>query len=85
MIRTFMPDMIEKGQGNIVAMASALAYEPSGRCILYSASKYGIRGLMDSLFDMIHMDNLDINLTTVCPLLVNSRKDLLEHFRMHGA
>lgn len=80
-----MQDMVEQGQGNIVAIASVLGYEPWGRAIMYSTSKYGIRGLMDSLRDMIHMDNIDLNLTTVCPLLVNSRKDLIEIYHVHGA
>lgn len=79
-----MPDMIAQNQGHIVAIASVLGYEPTARSILYATTKYGIRGLMESLNEMIHMDRINVNLTTVCPLLVNSRKDLVNYFRHYG-
>lgn len=72
--------MIARGSGHIVAMASIMAFESTGRAISYSTSKFGIRGLMDGLYDLFRMDNLNINVTTVFPALVNTRKEFIDQF-----
>lgn len=72
--------MIARGSGHIVAMASIMAFESTGRAISYSTSKFGIRGLMDGLYDLFRMDNLNINVTTVYPALVNTRKEFIDQF-----
>lgn len=54
--------------------------EAAGRAICYSSTKYGIRGLMDGLHDLIRMDKLNLNVTTIFPALVNTRKEFIEQF-----
>lgn len=75
-----MPDMIAKGRGHIVALNSSMAYESTGRAICYSATKFGIRGLMDGLYDLFRIDNMNLNVTTVVPALVNTRKEFIDKF-----
>lgn len=83
-IRVFLPGMITRGRGHIVGIASAMAYESTCRAIAYSTTKFGIRGLMDGIYDLARCDNLNINVTTVFPPLVNTRKEFVDHFIEHG-
>lgn len=64
-----MPSMIQDGNGHIVSIASFSAYESIARCICYAASAYGIRGLMEGLSELVHIDRLNVNVTTVYPPL----------------
>lgn len=66
--------MIQRNRGHIVAIDSIMGQEATCRAITYSATKFGIRGLMDGLYDLIRMDNLNLNVTTVFPTLTNTRK-----------
>lgn len=75
--------MIARGCGHIVALSSSMAYESSGRGICYSATKFGIRGLMDGLYDLFRIDNINLNVTTVVPALVNTRKEFIDKFIAH--
>lgn len=68
-----MNDMIKKGEGHIVAVASTFALEASGREITY-------RGLMEGLHELSQLDKLNINVTTVFPPLVNTRKEYMDYF-----
>lgn len=72
--------MVKKGEGHIVAIASTFALEASGREISYSATKFGIRGLMEGLHELSQLDKLKINVTTVFPPLVNTRKECMDYF-----
>ena len=76
--------MIARQRGHIVSLASIMALESTCRAITYSATKFGIVGLMDGLYDLIRMDNLKVNVTTVFPTLTNTRKDFIEAFIEHG-
>lgn len=76
--------MISRRRGHIVGIASIMGLESTCRAISYSLSKFGVRGLMDGLYDLIQMDNLNINVTTVFPPLVNTRKEFIDHFIAHG-
>lgn len=79
-----MPGMISRGRGHIVGIASIMGIESTCRAIAYCATKFGIRGLMDGLTDLCRVDNLKINVTTVSPPLVNTRKEFIDHFVEHG-
>lgn len=76
--------MISRGRGHIVGISSVMGCEATCRAICYSSTKFGIRGLMDGLYDLVRLDNLNINVTTVFPPLVNTRKEFIEHFNAHG-
>lgn len=79
-LRAFLPGMMARGSGHIVALASIMAYESTARAICYSSTKFGIRGLMDGLYDLFRLDHLNINVTTVFPALVNTRKEFIDQF-----
>lgn len=70
--------MIKRNKGHIVSICSIMGQESTCRAITYSATKFGIRGLMDGLYDLIRMDNLNLNVTTVFPTLTNTRKEFVE-------
>lgn len=72
--------MLAKNRGHIVALGSSIGYESTGRAICYSATKFGIRGLMDGLYDLFRIDNMNLHVTTVVPALVNTRKEFIDKF-----
>lgn len=75
-----MPEMIANGRGHIVAIASLLSLESCARGICYAATKFGVRGLMDGLDELIKWDQLNLNVTTVFPPLVCTRKEFIDKF-----
>lgn len=76
--------MIARQRGHIVSVASIMAHEATARAITYCSTKFGILGLMDGLYDLIRIDNLKLNVTTVFPPLTNTRKEFIEEFIAHG-
>lgn len=66
--------MIERNRGHIVSIDSIMGQEATCRAITYSSTKFGVRGLMDGLYDLIRLDNLKLNVTTIFPPLTNTRK-----------
>lgn len=77
--------MVERQQGHVVAICSfggKLTF-PCG--IAYCASKFGVTGFMDALFDELSVLEQDfIKTTTVYPSFVNTRKDLSERLDKVG-
>lgn len=61
-----------------------MGYQSNGQAICNSATKFGIRGLMDGLYDLNRLQNLNINVTTVFPPLVNTRKNFIDQFLHSG-
>lgn len=76
--------MISRRRGHIVGISSVSGYESNGHSICDSSTKFGIRGLMDGLYDLSRLDNLNINVTTVFPPLVNTRKSFIDQFTQAG-
>lgn len=83
-IRVFLPGMISRNSGHIVGISSILGLEPTCRAIAYCSTKFGIRAIMDGLYDMFRLDNLNICATTVFPPLMNTRKEFVDHFISNG-
>ena len=79
-VRTFLPGMIENGRGHIVAIGSTLGVMASGRAVCYSATKFGISGMMDALYREIKSDGFKVDVTTVLPALVLTRKEFIDRF-----
>lgn len=76
--RVFLPGMHERGRGHIVAISSILGYESSARAIAYSATKSGIRGMMDALSEELRHANSPVRTTTVYPTLIHTRRAFIE-------
>jgi all-trans-retinol dehydrogenase (NAD+) len=77
-LKTFLPGMIERKRGRIVAIASLSAKVSPVYATTYTSTKYGIHGLMESLYDDLCVYDLDefIKLTTIFPNFINTRKEL---------
>ncbi|OTF74991.1 epidermal retinol dehydrogenase 2-like protein [Euroglyphus maynei] len=72
LIRHFLPSMIERRNGHIVAISSACGLSGKGNLVDYCAAKHAVVGLMTALDCELRLLNLDdrIQLTTICPLTI---------------
>ncbi|XP_075220274.1 17-beta-hydroxysteroid dehydrogenase 13-like [Lycorma delicatula] len=76
MIRAFLPDMKRRKEGHIVAIASIGSFLGLRNCVGYIASKWGVRGLMESLKEELKKEGEDnIHLTCVHPYFINTSAD----------
>lgn len=75
-----MDGMIERKRGHIVAIASLASHISTPRGASYVSSKFAVRGFMEALYDELCMDKHDkyINLTTVCPGFIDTRREIAE-------
>ncbi|KAL1230888.1 17-beta-hydroxysteroid dehydrogenase [Trichinella spiralis] len=73
-IRAFYPYILERGSGHIVAISSLASYFGNSYASAYCASKFGVRGLMESLQWEIQERGLSesIKLTTIHPFLTET-------------
>jgi len=70
-IRTFLPRMIERGQGgHIVNTASMSAFVPLPGTGVYNTSKYAVRGLSEAL--RLDVEPHGIGVSLLCPGAVNT-------------
>lgn len=72
--------MIARKSGHIVGVSSILGYESDCRAICYSSTEFGVRGLMDGLYDLSRLDKLNIKVTTVFTPLVNTHSNYTDPF-----
>lgn len=74
MLEAFLPHMISKKKGHIVATSSIAGLIGLTNLVPYCASKFAVRGLMEALHEEIREDsrNLDIHTTTVYPYMVDT-------------
>jgi all-trans-retinol dehydrogenase (NAD+) len=70
--------MIAKKRGHIVAISSMFGLDGYPYAITYSATKFGVRGLMASIFQELKLDNLhkDVHTTCIFPWFISTRKEL---------
>lgn len=70
--------MIERKRGHIVGISSMGGKITIPLAIGYCATKFGVRGFMNALYDELCLYDQDefINLTTVYPAFINTRKEL---------
>ncbi|XP_067125530.1 short-chain dehydrogenase/reductase family 16C member 6-like [Centruroides vittatus] len=72
-IRAFLPEMIRKEKGHIVAISSLAGLLGSTNLTDYCASKFAVNGLMSSLGEELYYKKKNvISLTTVCPAVINT-------------
>ncbi len=70
-IQTFVPRIRRHGEGgHIVNTASMAAFLPSAAAGIYTASKYGVRGLSEALRLSLYQYNIGVSV--FCPGLINS-------------
>ena len=85
-VRTFVPHIRSHGEGgHIVNTASAAALVAGPNAGAYTATKFGVRGLSESL--RLSLAQYNIGVSVLCPGLVNSRIYKTEELRpdeLHG-
>jgi len=70
-VQTFVPRIRKHGEGgHIVNTASMAAFLPSALAGIYTASKYGVRGLSEALRLSLYPYNIGVSV--FCPGLINS-------------
>lgn len=70
--------MNKRGRGHIVAISSVLGKIGTPNAACYCATKFGIRGMMDSLQEELRWESSPIQFTTVFPNLINTRKEFID-------
>ncbi|KAI8438952.1 hypothetical protein MSG28_011265 [Choristoneura fumiferana] len=62
--QAFLPSMIERRQGHIVAINSSAGLAPCADMVPYCAAKFGLRGLMESISEELRLDTWTKNIQT---------------------
>jgi len=70
--KAFLPDMIERNQGQIVNYASAGGILAIPNLSAYCASKFGVIGFSDALRQEMRKHRYNIGVTYICPNTVNT-------------
>lgn len=85
MVRVYIEEMVRRRKGHIVAINSLCGCEPLTN-VLYTTTKYAIRGFMECLSEMIRESQYEgeIITSTVYPTFVSTNKDLVEFLNVNG-
>ncbi|GAB0095666.1 estradiol 17-beta-dehydrogenase 11 [Sergentomyia squamirostris] len=77
--RVFLKDMVVHKRGHIIGISSVFGLLPCGRLILYSTTKFAVRGFMASLNEEIRFNKLSKHIKTTCiyPQFIATRKELI--------
>lgn len=71
--------MIKRRRGHIMGMSSMSGIHPTPQSIQYTATKFGIQGLLQALQEEMRQEGLpDIHCTTVHPYFVSTRQDIMD-------
>ncbi|CAH0392428.1 unnamed protein product [Bemisia tabaci] len=76
-LEAFLPSMVEKNHGHIVALSSMCGVIGVANVVPYCASKFAVRGMMESLYEELRSEDSkahksQIKFTTVYPIMVNT-------------
>jgi all-trans-retinol dehydrogenase (NAD+) len=71
-VRAFLPDMVRRGSGHIVTMASAAGIIGVSQMVDYCASKAAAFGFDEALRMEIRKNRWAIRTTVVCPYFINT-------------
>jgi len=75
MLQAFLPSMIEKNHGHIVALSSLAGIGGIPNLVPYCASKFAVRGLMESISEELRISSKGkslIKFTTIYPYMVDT-------------
>ncbi|MEX0844669.1 MAG: SDR family oxidoreductase [Balneolaceae bacterium] len=70
--RVFLPEMISKGEGNIINIASAAGLTPNPGMSVYAASKWAAVGWSESLKLEMDKNQTGVKILTVMPSYINT-------------
>lgn len=75
LLQAFLPAMMERNHGHIVAMSSMAGVIGLRNLVPYCATKFAVRGLMEALHEELREDPRDysgIKFTVICPYIVDT-------------
>ncbi|XP_025986216.1 17-beta-hydroxysteroid dehydrogenase 13 isoform X2 [Solenopsis invicta] len=75
MLQAFLPTMIEKNHGHVVALSSLAGIGGLPNLVPYCASKFAVRGLMESISEELRITSKGksmIKFTTIYPYMVDT-------------
>lgn len=74
MLEAFLPSMIQKNHGHVVALSSMAGTMGLSNLVPYCASKYAVRGLMEAISEELREDARinNVKFTTICPYMVDT-------------
>ncbi|XP_018366631.1 PREDICTED: 17-beta-hydroxysteroid dehydrogenase 13-like [Trachymyrmex cornetzi] len=75
MLQAYLPSMMKRNYGHIVALSSLAGIVGFPYLIPYSATKHAVQGMMDALETELHVSNEGkslIKFTTICPYMVDT-------------
>ncbi|XP_011640986.1 short-chain dehydrogenase/reductase family 16C member 6 isoform X3 [Pogonomyrmex barbatus] len=75
MLQAFLPSMIEKNHGHVVALSSLAGLGGLPNLVPYCASKFAVRGLMESISEELRITSKGkslIKFTTIYPYMVDT-------------
>ncbi|XP_014208148.1 epidermal retinol dehydrogenase 2 [Copidosoma floridanum] len=78
MLKAFLPDMLAKNHGHVVALSSMAGIIGLTNLVPYCATKFAVRGLMEALSEELRVStsvggtNSNIKFTTVYPYMVDT-------------
>ena len=80
------PTRFQTTQSLIAPYLSCPGIVPFGRTVCYSATKFGVRGLMEGLNEEFYMNGYsnDIHVTCIYPGFVATRKEFMEYLEQLG-
>jgi NAD(P)-dependent dehydrogenase (short-subunit alcohol dehydrogenase family) len=81
--RSFLPHMVDAGEGHIVNTASMAGLFPGHSA--YSASKWAVVGITEGLFQTMRMRGTGVGVSCLCPGWVNTAIDRSERNRPEWA
>ncbi|XP_062537758.1 short-chain dehydrogenase/reductase family 16C member 6 isoform X3 [Armigeres subalbatus] len=83
MLQTYLPDMIEKNRGFIVALSSIAGLVGLNNLVPYCGSKHAVRGIMEACHEEIRQDprKPNIKFTSVYPYMVDTGLCKRPHMR----
>ncbi|CAG7826138.1 unnamed protein product [Allacma fusca] len=73
-LRAFLPEMIQRGEGHLVTVCSASALLPTRNLVPYSSTKHAVHGYIEALRDELrhHPKKPNIKMTTTFPFYCNT-------------
>lgn len=84
MSRTFLESMIRRHKGHIVNMASLSSYHALPGGVVYSTTKFGVRGFSEALAQELRHDGHGdfVHVTAIHPYFVTTREDLMKNLKL---
>lgn len=73
LIRKFLPGMLKRDDGHIVVISDVLSLTAIQNGAAYTASKWGVNGLMESLYEELRkIPDHKVKISCACPYFVNT-------------